>query len=47
MYMGVLFLVVTIVLSLFEQTHANYMVALIFLGLGGIFYLFPELVWLF
>ncbi len=34
MYMGVLFLVVTIVLSLFEQTHANYMVALIFLGLG-------------
>ena len=34
MYMGVLFLVVTIVLSLFEQTYANYMVALIFLGFG-------------
>jgi len=34
MYIGVLFLVVTIILSLFKQTYANYMVALIFLGLG-------------
>ena len=34
MYMGVLMLVVTIVLSLFEQSYANYMVALIFLGFG-------------
>ncbi len=34
MYMGVLMLVVTIVLSLFEQTFVNYMVALIFLGFG-------------
>jgi len=34
MYMGVLFLVVTIILSLFEQSYANYMVALIFLGFG-------------
>jgi len=34
MYMGVLFLVVTIILSLFEQTYNNYMIALIFLGLG-------------
>jgi len=34
MYIGVLFYVVTIILSLFEQTLANYMVALIFLGLG-------------
>jgi len=33
-YVGVLFYVVTIILSLFEQTFANYMVALIFLGLG-------------
>ena len=33
-YIGVLFYVVTIILSLFEQTFANYMVALIFLGLG-------------
>jgi len=33
-YIGVFFLVVTIILSLFEQTYANYMVALIFLGLG-------------
>jgi predicted MFS family arabinose efflux permease len=33
-YIGVLFLVVTIILSLFEQTFANYMVALIFLGFG-------------
>ena len=33
-YIGVLFFVVTIILSLFEQTYANYMVALIFLGLG-------------
>jgi len=34
MYMGVLFLVVTIILSLFEQSYANYMVALAFLGFG-------------
>jgi len=34
MYIGVLFYVVTIILSLFEQTFANYIVALIFLGLG-------------
>ncbi len=34
MYMGVLMLVLTIVLSLFEQSYANYMVALIFLGFG-------------
>jgi len=34
MYIGVLFFVVTIILSFFEQTFANYMVALIFLGLG-------------
>jgi len=34
MYIGVLFLVVTIILSLFEQSYANYMVALIFLGFG-------------
>jgi len=34
MYIGVLFFAVTIILSLFEQTFANYMVALIFLGLG-------------
>ncbi len=34
MYIGVLFLAVTIALSLFEQTYTNYMVALIFLGLG-------------
>ncbi len=33
-YIGVLFYVITIILSLFEQTFANYMVALIFLGLG-------------
>ena len=33
-YVGVLFYVITIILSLFEQTYANYMVALIFLGLG-------------
>ncbi len=33
-YIGVLFYAVTIILSLFEQTFANYMVALIFLGLG-------------
>ena len=33
-YIGVLFLVVTIILSLFEQTYANYMVSLIFLGFG-------------
>jgi len=34
MHIGVLFLIVTIILSLFEQTYTNYMVALIFLGLG-------------
>ena len=34
MYVGVLFFVVTIILSLFEQTYKNYMLALIFLGLG-------------
>ena len=33
-YTGVLFYVITIILSLFEQTFTNYMVALIFLGLG-------------
>ena len=33
-YIGVLFYIVTIVLALFEQTFANYMAALIFLGLG-------------
>jgi len=34
MYIGVLFYAVTIILSLFQQTFENYMVALIFLGLG-------------
>jgi len=34
MYIGVLFFIVMIILSLFEQTYANYMVALIFLGFG-------------
>jgi MFS family permease len=34
MYAGVLFLFITIALSLFEQTFANYFLALIFLGLG-------------
>jgi MFS family permease len=33
-YIGVLFFIVMIILSLFEQTYANYMVALIFLGCG-------------
>ena len=33
-YIGVLFFIVIIILSLFEQTFANYMVALIFLGFG-------------
>jgi len=33
-YVGVLFYVTTIILALFEQTFLNYMVALIFLGLG-------------
>ena len=33
-YVGVLFYIVTIILALFEQTFNNYMVALIFLGLG-------------
>ncbi len=34
MYMGVLLFLVTIITSLFEQNFINYMVALIFLGLG-------------
>ena len=34
MHIGVLFLTITIILSLFEQTYTNYMVALIFLGFG-------------
>jgi len=34
MYIGVLFFIVMIISSLFEQTYANYMVALIFLGFG-------------
>jgi len=33
-YIGVLFFIVMIILSLFEQTFANYMIALVFLGLG-------------
>jgi len=33
-YVGVIFFIVMIILSLFEQTYTNYMVALIFLGLG-------------
>ena len=33
-YIGVLFYAITIILSLFEQTYTNYMLALIFLGLG-------------
>jgi len=33
-YIGVSFYVVTIILSLFQQTFINYMIALIFLGLG-------------
>jgi predicted MFS family arabinose efflux permease len=34
MYIGVMFYLVTIILSLFEQTFANYFVSLVFLGLG-------------
>ena len=34
MYVGVLFLSITIIMSLFEQTFSNYLFALIFLGLG-------------
>jgi MFS family permease len=34
MYVGVLFYVVTIILSLFEQTFTNYFVSLMFLGMG-------------
>jgi len=34
MYMGVVFYLVTIILSLFEQTFTNYFVSLMFLGLG-------------
>ena len=34
MYAGVLLFLVTIIISLFEQNYINYMVALIFLGLG-------------
>ena len=33
-YIGVLFFVITIALSLFKQTYSNYMLALIFLGFG-------------
>ncbi len=33
-YIGVLFYAITIILSLFEQTFVNYLIALIFLGLG-------------
>ena len=33
-YIGVIFYMVTIILSIFEQTFVNYMIALIFLGLG-------------
>ena len=33
-YIGVLFYIVTIILALFEQSFTNYMLALIFLGLG-------------
>ncbi len=34
MYMGVLFFLVTIITSLFDQNFTNYLIALIFLGLG-------------
>ena len=34
MYMGVLLFLVTIITSLFEQNFINYLIALIFLGLG-------------
>ena len=34
MYMGVVFYLVTITLSLFEQTFTNYFISLVFLGLG-------------
>ncbi len=34
MYIGVIFYLVTIILSLLEQTFANYFVSLVFLGLG-------------
>jgi len=34
MYMGVLLFLITIITSLFEQNFINYMIALIFLGLG-------------
>ena len=34
MYVGVLLFLVTIITSLFEQNFINYMIALIFLGLG-------------
>ena len=33
-YGGVLFFFITVLLSLFEQTYLNYMISLIFLGLG-------------
>ena len=33
-YIGVLFYIITIILSFFEQSFINYMIALIFLGLG-------------
>ena len=41
-YIGVLFYALTIILALFEQTFANYMIALIFLGLGWNFFFFLE-----
>ena len=34
MYAGVLFYFITIILSLFDQTFANYFISLVFLGLG-------------
>jgi len=34
MYIGVIFYLVTIILSLFEQTLTNYFISLVFLGLG-------------
>merc|ERR1711991_733992 len=33
-YIGVLFYIITIILSFFEQSFINYVIALIFLGLG-------------
>ena len=34
MYFGVLFFLITIILSFFDQSYTNYMLALVFLGLG-------------